>query len=150
MLALAVLAALALVVAELTTLIEIDVASGSCQLITETNPDLADGCVTKGGEQHGFALVFLGLLVLAMGWGAAAGRSRPAAVALIVAGAVALGIALISDLPDTTDEGLIGRNYDQAEASAGIALWLEIAGGALAVAAGLVALVRRGALRPRA
>ena len=69
-----------------------------------------------------------------------AGHSRSAGVGLIVLGAVALGIVLFSDLPATRETGVIGRDYAGAEAKAGLGLWLEAAGGALAVLAGLVAL----------
>ena len=148
-LVLAGVAGICLVVTELTTLIEIDVASGSCKLIEETNPSLADGCITTGGEHHGFAMVALGLLVLAMGWGAVRGGSRPAAAALVVAGLVVLGIWGLADLPDIHDEGLIGRDYDRAEAAPGIAFWLELAGGVCAIAAGVAALtLRPGRRRP--
>ncbi len=49
---------------------------------------------------------------------------------------------LFSDLPATRETGVIGRDYAGAEAKAGLGLWLEAAGGALAVLAGLVALRR--------
>lgn len=149
MLGLAAVAGIALIVTELTTLIHIDVASGSCKLIQDTNPKLADECITTGAERHGFALIALGLLVLAMGWGAVRGGSRPAALALVVAGLVALGIWVLADLPDIHDEGLIGRDYDRAEAAPGIAFWLELVGGVGAVAAGVAALtLRPGRRRP--
>jgi hypothetical protein len=71
-----------------------------------------------------------------MAVGAGLGGSRPAAIALVGAGALVLGVALIGDLPDTSSTGQVGQNFDEAEASAGPALWLEIVGGVLAVAAG--------------
>jgi hypothetical protein len=55
---------------------------------------------------------------------------------------VVLGLALLRDLPASDDTGLIGRDYAEASASAGIGLWLEVAGGALAVLAGLIRVIR--------
>jgi hypothetical protein len=53
-----------------------------------------------------------------------------------------IGITLLGDLPASDDTGLIGRDYDQAEASAGIGLWYELIGGILAVVAGLLRVIR--------
>ena len=127
---------------EITTVISVDVAVGSCDSIYDTNPDLADDCVQKGFERHSLALVLLGLLTLAMGSGAAFGRSRPAAVALIGIGVVVLGIALLGDLPASDETGLIGRRYAAAEAAAGPGLWFEIIAGVLAVCAGALRVIR--------
>jgi hypothetical protein len=127
---------------EITTVISVDVAVGSCGSIYDTNPDLADDCVQKGFERHALALVLLGLLTLAMGSGAAFGRSRPAAMALIGIGVVVLGIALLGDLPASDETGLIGRRYAAAEATAGPGLWFEIVAGALAVCAGALRVIR--------
>ena len=96
---------------EVTTVISIDVAAGSCDSIYDTSPDLADDCSQKGFERHSVALLLLGLLTFAMGSGAAFGRSRPAAVALIAIGVVVLGLTLLRDLPASDDTGLIGRDY---------------------------------------
>jgi hypothetical protein len=127
---------------EITTVISIDVAVGSCDSIYDTNPELADDCRQIGFERHSLALVLLGLLTLVMGSGAAFGKSRPAAVALVGIGVVVLGIALLGDLPASDETGLIGRRYAAAEATAGPGLWFEIVAGGLAIAAGLVRLLR--------
>jgi hypothetical protein len=76
-----------------------------------------------------------------MGAGAAFGRSRPAAVALIAIGVIVLGFTLL-DLRASDDTGLIGRDYAEAEASAGIGLWFELVAGILAVLAGLLRVIR--------
>jgi hypothetical protein len=136
------LAAVLLVVSEFTTVAAVDVASGSCEVINDANPELADRCSLSGFERHGGAFVLLGLLVLAMAWGAAVGGSRPAAVALAAIGAVVIVWSLALDLPETNATGAIGRNFEGATASAGIGLYLELIGGALALAAGLVWLAR--------
>ena len=88
------------------------------------------------------ALLLLGLLTFVMGSGAAFGRSRPAAVALIAIGMVVIGVAFALDLPASDDTGVIGQDYAEAHASAGIGLWFEVVGGALAVLAGVLRVIR--------
>ena len=129
-----------LVLSDLLTLYSIDVAGTSCEALA--NPGLADTCSTAGGEQHGYAFVVVGLLVLLMGYGAAVGQSRPAAFALVGCGAVVLALALARDLPDSRQVGPIGPNFDPARAVPGPGLWTALTGGALAVLAGAVALRR--------
>lgn len=138
----ALVAGVLMLLTEVTTVISIDVAAGSCDSIYDTSPDLADNCRQVGFERSSVALLLLGLLTLAMGSGAAFGRSRPAAVALVVIGVVVLGITLGVDLPASNDTGLIGRRYAAASASAEPGLWFELVGGVLAVVAGAVRLLR--------
>ena len=64
-------------------------------------------------------------------------------------GALVLLWALLVDLPVTDETGAIGRNFEGAEAAAGPGLTLEIVGGVLTLAAGLVALAWRPAPRPQ-
>ena len=71
-----------------------------------------------------------------MALGAGPGRSRPAAFALIMLGAVVLVWALFFDLPVTDETGVIGRNFEGATASAGPGFTVEVVAGVLAVAAG--------------
>lgn len=147
-LALAVLAAVLMVAAELSTYRSIEVVTASCEELSRTAAaDVADDCVTSGGEQHGWALLPIAALVLLMGWGAGPGRSRPAAAALVFLGVVVLAIAFVNDLPDVDVTGAVGRNFDQAEGQAGPAVALTIGGGALALLAGAarLALLRREA-----
>ena len=108
-------------------------------------PRLADGLARVSARYvpDSFTIAcLLTLVTFAMGSGAAFGRSRPAAIALIVIGAVVLGISLLSDLPASDDAGLIGRDYAEATASAGTGLWLEVTGGLFAVLAGLLRVIR--------
>ena len=135
-------AGLLMLLTEVTTVISVDLRNTSCEVIYDSNPALADDCSQTGLERSSVALLLLGLLTFAMGAGAALGRSRPAAVALIAVGIVVVGIALLADLPASDDTGLIGRDYDQAEASAGVGLWFELIGGILAVLAGLLRVIR--------
>jgi hypothetical protein len=139
---LAFLAGALMLLTEVTTVISVDLRNTSCEVIYDSNPGLADDCSQTGFERSSVALLLLGLVTFAMGSGAAFGRSRPAAVALIVIGVVVLGIALLSDLPASDDTGLIGRDYAEASASAGAGLWFELIGGVLAVLAGLLRVIR--------
>lgn len=145
------LAAVLMVAAELSTFRSIEVVTASCEeLSRSTGPDVADDCVTSGGEQHGYALIPIALLTLLMAWGAGPGRSRPAAAALVFLGIVVVAVALVLDLPDVDVTGAVGRNFDQAEGQAGATVALEITAGVLALAAGAARLLveRRRAARP--
>jgi hypothetical protein len=131
-----------MLLAEVTTVISIHLRNTSCEVIYDSNPKLADNCSQVGFERHSVALVLLAVVALAMGWGAAVGRSRPAALALIAIGAVVIAITLGLDLPASNDTGAIGRDYAEASASAGTGLWFELIGGAFAVVAGVLRIVR--------
>jgi hypothetical protein len=149
-LALGVAAAVLLVIAEFSAVATVDVASGSCEVIQDTDPELADRCELSGLERNGGAFLLLAVLILVMAWGAGPGRSMPAALALVAVGVLVLGWALFVDLPVTDDTGALGRNFEGATAAAGPGLTLEIIGGALALGAGLLALFvpqRRGLRR---
>jgi hypothetical protein len=138
-------AAVLMVVSEFTTLRSVKVLTASCSDLAD--PSLRGSCVTHGGEEHAYALVLMGIVTALMAWGAAIGRSRPAALALLAIGAAVVAIALITDVPDIHKTGVLGERFDSAHAEAGPGLWLEIAAGALALAAGAMATaVRR---RPR-
>jgi hypothetical protein len=136
------IAGLLMIVSEFTTIASVDVASGSCEVINDADPSLADRCSLSGLERHGGALILIGLLALLMAWGAGVGRSRPAGGALVIAGAMVLAIALLVDLPVTDDTGAIGRNFEGATATPGAGLYLEMVAGAIAVVAGLARLLR--------
>jgi hypothetical protein len=135
-------AGLLMLLTEVTTVIRVDLRNTSCEVIYDSNPSLADDCSQTGLERSSVALLLFGLLTFVMGAGAAFGKSRPAALALIAIGAIVLGFTLLGDLPASDDTGLIGRDYDQASASPGVGLWFELAGGMLAVLAGLLRVIR--------
>jgi hypothetical protein len=136
------LAAVLMVVADFVPVVSVDVAGGSCEVINDTSPELADGCEQSGFERHGPALVLLALVVSTMAWGAGLGGSRPAAAALLAVGVVVLAIALLIDLPVTDDTGAIGRRFEGAEAEAELGFTLELVAGALAAVAGAARLLR--------
>jgi len=137
------IAGLLLVIAEFTTIASVDVASGSCEVINDSDRALADRCALSGFERHGGALILLGLMTGAMAWGAGIGRSRPAAVALLAIGALVIALALALDLPQTHKTGAIGRNFEGAKAKAGAGLYLELIAGGLAAGVGVARLTRR-------
>ena len=127
---------------EVTTVIRVDLRNTSCEVIYDSNPSLADNCSQTGLERSSVALLLFGLLTFVMGSGAAFGRSRPAAMALIAIGVIVLGFTLLGDLPASDDTGLIGRDYAEAEAAPGSGLWFELVAGILAGLAGLLRVVR--------
>jgi hypothetical protein len=134
-------AAVLLVVTEFSTIASVDVASGSCEVIQDTNPELADRCELSGFERNGGSFLLLAVLAAAMAWGAGIGGSRPAAVTLTVVGAAVLAWALLVDLPETNETGVLGRNFEGATAAAGPGLTTELLAGALALAAGAIRLL---------
>ena len=142
---LAVAAALLMLLSAFSTVVSVDVASGSCETLNDTNPELAEQCSQNGIDRHSVVFPLLAVAVLAMGWGAGRGGSRPAAGALAVFGAVALALVLLSDLPASTETGVIGRDFAGATAEAGPGLYLEAAGGLLAMLAAVIALRRTAA-----
>ena len=140
-LVLGLVAAILMVVSEFATLRSVKVLTASCSDLAD--PSLRGSCVTHGGEEHSYALVLMGLVTALMAWGAAFGRSRPAAFALVAIGAAVLAIAFLTDVPDIHKTGVLGERFDSAHATPGPALYTEIIGGALALAAGVVALTAR-------
>lgn len=109
-----------------------------------------EGGATSGGSHHLYAFVLIGLAMLVMSVGAVIGRSKPAAAALVVLAAAAIGIILVVDLPWLNETGLIGRTYEAARAAPRAGLYLEIAGGCAALVGGtLILLAGPRRRRPR-
>ena len=142
-LGLAVASAILLFATELATLSYRTIGIGGCE--SRVDPGV---CSTSGGDAHGHALWLVALVVIVLGLGAAVGRSRPAAFGVIACGAIVLGIALIADQPDLGSLRGLDAAYTQVHAHTGTAFYLELAGGLLAVASGLLALSRGPAPRP--
>ncbi|MFL5839931.1 MAG: hypothetical protein ACJ77Z_05715 [Thermoleophilaceae bacterium] len=143
----AVVGALLMIASEFSTLRSVKVLTASCSDLAD--PSLRGSCVTHGGEEHSYALVLLAVVSIVMAWGATVGRSRPAGAALALLGAAVLVIALATDVPDLDKTGVLGDRFESAHAQAGPAIWMEIAGGALVFAAGVVATTVRRAPRRR-
>ncbi|CAN5612048.1 hypothetical protein BH20ACT19_BH20ACT19_03540 [soil metagenome] len=141
-LALGAIGAALLVMAELSTIVTIDVlTTGTCEEIAA--PDVRDACEVDGLEQHGGALIVLGVLALLMAVGAVRGASAPAALALIVIGAVVVALA-VRDFTASDETGLVGITFEQAEAGVDTGFYLELAGAGLCIAAGALGLLRWG------
>jgi hypothetical protein len=134
-----------LIVSDFLTLYHVDVVTASCSDLA--SPKLRDACSTTGGGHHGYALAILGVIALAMAYGAAIGASRPAGIALLVLGLAALGITLLVDRPDIHKTGIVGSQFSNAEANPGAGYWLELVGGALVVLAGALRLLGQRARR---
>lgn len=132
--------AVLLVFAELSSIVTINVDMGTCPELAD--PEVREACDVDGFEQHGGALILLGVVAAVMTLGAARGRSRPAALALLVIAAVVLAFALLRDLPKAGETGLVGIRYEQAEAMAATGLYLEIIGAVALVVTGLATLLR--------
>jgi hypothetical protein len=140
----AAIAGLLMIATEFSTVTSIEVISGGESCATQlVNPHQRDRCELTGFERHYGALALLGLLALLMGWGAGMGGSRPAAGALIAIGVLVLALALLRDLPESTKTGAVGPLFENARATRGTGLYLELVGGALAVCAGALRLSAR-------
>ncbi len=147
--ALGVIGGVLVIIAELSSIVHVDVlTTGTCEEIADSR--VRDACDSNGFEQHGGAFLLLGAVAIAMAWGAGHGASRPAALALVAIGVVVLAFALLRDIPDAGETGLVGLQYEEAEAKAGSGLYLEIIGAGLILLAGVVRLRRPGATAPRA
>ena len=88
-----------------------------------------------GWDEHGAALIALALFAVVLLRPALRG-SRPAAVAIALAGAAALAITIASDLPDVGDKGAVGARFETGEVGTGFGAYLEALGGVLLLAAG--------------
>jgi hypothetical protein len=121
------LGAILLIVADLSTLIEIKVLTVAKSSIS-------------GGSHHSYALLILGIFALPMAYGATRGASRPAMAALAAIGLVALVIMLAVDLPDIHKTGVIGQRFTDASASPKTGFYLETLGAFLLLIAGSAGL----------
>ena len=126
-----------LIASEFSRISYVTTITASCDDFADAK--LRDSCLTIGHETHHWAFALLGLFVILMAFGAAAGGSRPAAVALVVAGAIGLGITLLHDLPKTDDKGAVGVAFAEGKAHKGSGFWFELVGSSLALACGAVA-----------
>jgi hypothetical protein len=119
-----------LVVAELSVVVRVVVGSLETEQRTVT-----------GHANHDWALLLVAIAAVPLAIGALRG-ARPAAIALIALGAVALVVALAIDLPKTRESGALpeSTSFEDAHAKAGPGLAYEIAGGVgLIIAGGLLA-----------
>jgi hypothetical protein len=137
-LALGLLGAVLLILAEFSTVASVEIPGRTCREIADVAA--VDRCSLSGFERHGGAFLLLGGLAGVMALGAGRGSSRPAAVALVVIGLLVLGLALFRDLPESKRTGAVGVTYEGASGNAGLGLYLEVAAGVLLAGAGGLAL----------
>jgi hypothetical protein len=101
------------------------------------------GGAYAAGPHHGYAQAVIAVAIAVMALGAVLGGSRPAAIAVALLALAALAVAVLIDLPDVHETGLIGRTYDAARAEPRAGLYLELAGGCAALLGAAVILVVR-------
>jgi hypothetical protein len=132
-LAAALLGVLLLVVAEFTPLLHVHASSRLHLTRTVT-----------GGSNHSYALLPVAVLAGGLAINAWQSGSRFSLLALGLLGLLAIGIALLGDLPDAHSTGLVGTvstGLSTATSSPAIGLYLETGAGALlilAAAAGML------------
>jgi len=135
--AVAVVGAILLALAEFTTLYQVVI--GSLQTVKRS---------AGTGSNHGYALLFLAVVVLPLallalrGSRAPTAGSRAAAAGLVAVGAAALVVALAVDLPDTRASGRLPESvaFEDARAQAGPGFYLELLGGLFVLGAGAALL----------
>jgi hypothetical protein len=137
------LAVACLVVATFSPVVELTV--GTTTRLASLDTELS------GWDRHGPVLMVVAAVALVMVVGALRG-ARPAMVAVLVCGVVALVVCLGFPLPALDDTGEVGRLYADASAGPGVGFWLEVLGGALLCVAGggLVLAARRSTAAGRA
>ena len=133
LLAVLVLAAGGLIVAEFLTFAEV-------RVITAVPP----GGTRTGGAHHGYALAVIGVAMLPLAVGAVRGRSRPAGIGLVVLSVAALAIVLAVDWPATDDSGSLAEIYELARAHAREGFYVELVAACVALPASVAALVLAG------
>src|SRR5436190_2089725 len=79
-----------------------------------------------GGAHHSYALLVIGLGVIAAALVTRSTEAEPPALGVAALGALALGIVLIGDLPDVDSSG-ITRNGQLGNANAAAGFWFELA-----------------------
>ncbi len=102
------------------------------------------------GSHHSFALLPVALLAIVMAAAARATGNRLALASIGILGLVALGIALLGDLPDAHAAGLLrqGGTYVEAVSSVALGFYLETLGGVLLVLCAGAGLLLSAARRP--
>jgi hypothetical protein len=96
------------------------------------------------GSHHSWAGLVVAVAAVVMALGVWRTGARPALLALVLLGALALGIALAVDLPDVHETGVVGQQFESAAAHARAGMYLETLGAALLVMAGGVGLLLGG------
>jgi hypothetical protein len=93
--------------------------------------------VERAGDAHGWVMIPLAVVGLALVVAALAVRRR-AALGLCAVGAAAIAVSLLVDMPKGLDEGTAAVAYEGAEAHLLEGFWIQIAAGAALIAIGLL------------
>jgi hypothetical protein len=135
---------------ELATLVAL---AGAALLVLADFLDLfeiktAAGLVVKqqsGGDQHGYAMLVIGIAAIVSTMLARSAEQWPPAAATLALGLIALALALLADLPDATRSDLV-RGGRLAEADPALGFWVELVAAAVTTAGGaaLTVALRRG------
>jgi hypothetical protein len=130
-----------MVLTEFSTIQSVRIGESTCGAAEER---LRDVCSTGGGEQHDWALLVLGIFAALLAFGAAVGRSKPAALALGAVGLIVLFVALVLDHPTLDDKRGLEIYFGEAgtKPQTGGGYTLELIAGVLAVVAAGLALLR--------
>jgi len=119
-------AAALLIVAEFTTLYDEQISTSAVPLHS-----------TGTGAHDSYAVIPISVLVLLLAFAVLRAGSRPALLAIGIAGLVALLIALLGDLPDANSTGNLqspSGQIVQARTTPGVGMYLESAGAILLIA----------------
>ena len=123
---------------------------GASELMTTFEFDLGTSGETQqtiaAADRHSSALLVLAIFALVALAVAVVAGSRPAAIAVAVAGGLSLLFFLVVDLPDVGQQGTVdepSRVFFSSEAEPGDGFWLELVGSvALAVSGAALATLR--------
>jgi hypothetical protein len=137
-LAVVIVGAVLLLVAEFTTLYQAHLATRSKPIQTVT-----------AGSHNSYAMLPIAVLAAALGLAVWRTGARLALLAIGVLGVVALLIALLHDLPDAHAVGLANNNSVNATTTPNLGLYLETLGSILLVAASGLAFLIIGSPRGR-
>jgi peptidoglycan/LPS O-acetylase OafA/YrhL len=147
-LALGLIAAALMILTEFSTIQSVRIGESTCGAAEQR---LRDVCSTGGGEQHDWALLVLGIFAALLAFGAAVGRSKPAALALGAVGLIVLFVALVLDHPTLDDKRGLEIYFGEAgtKPQTGGGYTLELIAGVLAVVAAGLALLRERVMPQR-
>jgi hypothetical protein len=118
----------------------LEVFGTTCERVND--PALLGQCTQTGGGHHSYALLILGCVcagVAMLGLGVPRARAQ-VCVAIFAIGACALAIALVGDFSQIGQRGPVGLSFADVRVAPGPALWVELAGSALAIGAGALCL----------
>jgi hypothetical protein len=110
-----------LIIAEFTPLLHVQTAIGV----------VIPHSTVQTGSNHSYALLIVALAAAVFAVGAIRTGSRPALLAVALLGLVAVGIAVLGDLPDATQAGNLEKTFEDAKATPLTGLYLETLGAIL-------------------